>query len=59
MSQKTRDDYEQDLEDAITQHADAVIRERLAQEERRRAHEKLLELCDEMLDVIFPVSVKP
>lgn len=57
MSQKTRDDFEQDLEDAITQYADAVVRERIAKEERRRAHEKLLEVCHEMLEMLFPGSV--
>lgn len=56
MSQKTRKDYEQDLTYAISRHADAVERERAAKEERLRAHEKLVALISDVLDLGYPVQ---
>lgn len=53
---KTRKDYEQELTYAIARHADAVERERVAKEERLRAHEKLIELISNVLDLGFPVQ---
>ena len=56
MGKKTRKDYEQELTYAIARHADAVERERVAKEERLRAHEKLIELISNVLDLGFPVQ---
>ena len=54
MSKKSRKDYEQDLTYAIARHADAVERERAAKEERIRAHEQLVTLLHNVLDLGFP-----
>ena len=56
MSQKTRQEYEQELIYRIARHGDAIERERAAKEERMRAHELLVELLQEVLDLGFRVT---